>query len=907
MMKLNARARPQRLSMGAIALLSVALFITPALAAIATFEIEPQDLSSALKAFAVQSHREIFFAPELARGRTSQGVKGKFDDLQALAMILQGTGLRFSVTTSNAILVRDPAGKVDASREAASQPSADGTNSREAGKQASPDFRVAQVDQNAAGPRAVGGDQRSESEKREGGLSEIVVTGTHIRGLADGASPVETLDRAAIDATGLTTIAQIMQTLPANSAAGINVQTRQVGTGVGHANDNRGYASAVNLYGLGSDATLVLLNGNRLPSASQGFSVDISAIPLSVIDHIDVLKDGASSIYGSDAVGGVVNFVTRKDFSGAETTANLGSVTNGNKTDIQASQLMGANWSSGNAMLAYNYDRQGGLSTRYRSCCDTAQNPSNVLPQSTMHSLYGAGRQEIDSGTRVDLDFLYSTRHVDDLGTILMGTAPDSSRTLSTSDAFLTNIAIERSLPREWLASVSGHYAKTSTSYTDEMDSLGAFPEVNVRNKGHTYSFDAKADGRVLELPGGASKVAVGVSYREEEYREIPTYDLNRTIRSAYGEVFIPVVGEPNGMTLLRRLEITASVRYDRYSDFGSTTNPKFGILWAPLADLKLRGTYSTSFRAPQLAELESGGGNDILLELPDSLAVGGQSLTLYRLGGNPGLRPETATNTTTGITWTPAELHGFRASADFFDVRFKHRIDQPGGGNTLIELDPAVYGAYLNHNPSASEVAGIVAGPTFLNAFGPFAPSDVQLIADDRLQNLSQVSVRGIDGKAAMRNTLGNGMLDSSIDATYLLKYQQTLIAGDPPIDRLNTPYYPVGLRLRAGSTWSENGLSVSGFLNHVKGYTDSRDPTTPHAVSPWTTVDAQLAYSFNADSMLGKSGIALSVQNLFDRAPPFVANSAPSNVTQFGFNYDPANASALGRFITLRLSHVW
>src|SRR6266436_5413092 len=79
----------------------------PAYAESTTFSIAPQDLDGALKAFGVQSHREIFFAPELARGRKSQGVRGIFDEPKALSIILEGTGLSFSITPSGAFLVRD--------------------------------------------------------------------------------------------------------------------------------------------------------------------------------------------------------------------------------------------------------------------------------------------------------------------------------------------------------------------------------------------------------------------------------------------------------------------------------------------------------------------------------------------------------------------------------------------------------------------------------------------------------------------------------------------------------------------------------------------------------------------------------------------------------------------------------
>src|SRR6202522_2637703 len=109
MLKLNGLVRARCSSVWIFALLSLGALTVHA--ATATFEIEPQDLSGALKAFAIQSHREIFFTPELARGRISHGVKGKFDDLKALSIILEGTGLNFSVTTSNAILVRGPSNK----------------------------------------------------------------------------------------------------------------------------------------------------------------------------------------------------------------------------------------------------------------------------------------------------------------------------------------------------------------------------------------------------------------------------------------------------------------------------------------------------------------------------------------------------------------------------------------------------------------------------------------------------------------------------------------------------------------------------------------------------------------------------------------------------------------------------
>jgi hypothetical protein len=169
-----------------------------------TFAIEPQDLSGALKAFAVQSHREIFFTPELARGRKSNGVKGKFDDLKALNIILEGTGLNFSVTTSNAILVRDPTSKIESSRDGALPATSTAVAP-------DPPVRMAQADQISAGPKIA----YNKDEEKKSELEEVVVTGTNIHN-AVSVSPVITIEREEIERSGYPTLLQFLQTLPQN-------------------------------------------------------------------------------------------------------------------------------------------------------------------------------------------------------------------------------------------------------------------------------------------------------------------------------------------------------------------------------------------------------------------------------------------------------------------------------------------------------------------------------------------------------------------------------------------------------------------------------------------------------------------------------------------------------------------
>ena len=133
-------------------------------------------------------------------------------------------------------------------------------------------------------------------------LDRIEVTGSRIRRVdAENASPVVTIDRAAIEKTGKLTIGDLVQELPNIAGAATNPQVNN-GGGTG--------ASTIDLRGLGSQRTLVLINGRRVVhQGGNDGGADVNAIPASAVERIEVLTVGASSVYGSDAVAGVVNFI----------------------------------------------------------------------------------------------------------------------------------------------------------------------------------------------------------------------------------------------------------------------------------------------------------------------------------------------------------------------------------------------------------------------------------------------------------------------------------------------------------------------------------------------------------------------------------------------------------------------
>ena len=178
-------------------------------------------------------------------------------------------------------------------------------------------------------------------------LETVTVTGSLIRRVdVETASPVVTIDRAAIQATGKATLGDLIQQLPAMTGGNVNPQTNN-GGGTG--------GSSINLRGLGSRRTLILIDGQRL------LSKDPNAIPADAIERIEVLPTGASATYGSDAIGGVVNFITRKNYQGATFTANVGQ---SDRTDGDQSGYtftFGQTSDKGSIMAGISYNKQDGV------------------------------------------------------------------------------------------------------------------------------------------------------------------------------------------------------------------------------------------------------------------------------------------------------------------------------------------------------------------------------------------------------------------------------------------------------------------------------------------------------------------------------------------------------------------
>ncbi|HET6602966.1 MAG TPA: TonB-dependent receptor plug domain-containing protein, partial [Xanthomonadaceae bacterium] len=179
-------------------------------------------------------------------------------------------------------------------------------------------------------------------------LDRIEVTGSRIRRSVDfeTAQPVLTLTREDIERTGLTSVGDILQKISTNGAT-LNTTFNNGGNG----------ETRVDLRNLGSNRTLVLVNGRRWVTTIDG-AVDLNTIPVAIIERIEVLKDGASAIYGSDAIAGVVNIITRSDYEGAQVSALVGAYDEGDGDTEAYDVTVGARGERAAAVFNVSYVEQ---------------------------------------------------------------------------------------------------------------------------------------------------------------------------------------------------------------------------------------------------------------------------------------------------------------------------------------------------------------------------------------------------------------------------------------------------------------------------------------------------------------------------------------------------------------------
>ncbi|MCU8037708.1 TonB-dependent receptor [Shewanella sp. SM69] len=224
-------------------------------------------------------------------------------------------------------------------------------------------------------------------------VERIEVTGSRIqRQDMETASPVTVIDAAAIKAEGFTSVDQMLQ-----------VQTSMAGAAIGSTTNNGADGVAqVDLRGMGSQRTLVLLNGRRMVNSGSGAnsSVDLNSIPVAMIARVEILKDGASAVYGSDAIAGVVNIITKKDFEGFQLDFNGSGTDKGDGKNGDVSALYGFNTDGGNYTFGAAFSDRRGVIQGDRDW--TEPGASSFIPEGTL-----GGKIKDANGNWVDRSYGY--------------------------------------------------------------------------------------------------------------------------------------------------------------------------------------------------------------------------------------------------------------------------------------------------------------------------------------------------------------------------------------------------------------------------------------------------------------------------------------------------------------------
>ena len=846
-------------------------------------------------------------------------------------------------------------------------------------------------------------------------VEEVLVTGSRIRGAGGPVgSDVIAIGADQIDKQPAATITEYLRKVPQLQGFGVDASSATIqGAGT---NTTRG--SALNLRGLGPQATLTLIDGKRLTySGVSGNYVDPTGIPSIAIERIEVVPDGASAVYGSDAVAGVANFILRKEFDDLQVRGRIGSADD--YTLRQYGAIGGTTWDSGSLVIAYERSEHGNLNggerdfirsdlrgdggRDYRNSQCSQGNilvgtpavsyaiPAGGVTPATANQLVAntrnlcenlrfgdvLPREERDSGYLYLSHDLFdnltlnvqgivtsrdyvakavqqgSTSNIVDI--VIPNTNPYFVRPVGSTatsvtvqydfspelglinqtgstrtkfgtagvewrvsddwrigfDALTTQDRSVQSTRRVDTAALTARRTSTnpalafnpfgggnSQSVLDAIYSGIFNPFATTRTRGGSV----QADGSLWELPGGDMRLAFGAEYlrytilggsRQGSIAN-PTSLLQKQSRnqeSAFAELFVPVLGGDNAVTGVHRLDLSAAVRYDDYSDVGDTTNPKFGINYEPIEGLLFRGSYGKSFRAPGLQDLPlmRTGAGLTAVTWTDPLSPTGTSVGLTLNAGNPDLKPESATTYSFTAEYQPTALPGLRLQATYFSIEYTDVILSPPRTTSSL-LDPN-FAFAITRNPSNAFIQSYLdQGFTVQNR-----PPVVAFFYDGTIRNLSSIDMSGVDVDASYAFDAGIGDLNFCMNASYVLSYDLAVTQLARSIDQSGFINYPVQFRSQAFAGWENNGLSSELTLNYVDGY-DNNLVAPAQAVDSWLTLDLHFGYEFqNTDGFLNGFALSLDASNVLDEEPPFV------NI-QGGF--DPGQASALGRFVSFSVS---
>jgi iron complex outermembrane receptor protein len=845
--------------------------------------------------------------------------------------------------------------------------------------------------------------------------SDIVVTGTLIRGIAPGGSQSITVDQEQIKSVGAANTSDLLASLPAagNFLSFVGVR----GASNFSLAVNRPSLRYLGNTGGSTGTTLLLLNGHRLPGMGiNQSSADVDAIAAGAIGRVEIVTDGGSSTYGSDAVGGVINFITRKDLNGIEAKASYG--LGKDYRQANAALTAGKVWDNASALVSYDYswhdeiygaDRdwsqntdwinglpaelgctpgniQAGGSTYslpglvkgFGNRCDNTE-LQTFYPRETKHSVFASF--DIDDGGPVSFSMtaFYLNRKSQSDGGPLVSTGTNvpvnspyyvAIPGVTTTETFLYNLSsvfgnstsqvtkleswgitpsMKIDLGSSWQLNAMANYGRGDSRFVGEIlnptpialaatgktfnpASLGAATNAATLatakdwytfGKGTNELVNARLvlDGSLFALPAGDVKVAVGGEYLHESYSgaqsrgvsaagitALPNLIASRSVKAAFGEINVPLLGE--GVGPFHSLTFTASGRYDDYSDFGHTFNPKFGLTFEPVEWLKLRGTWSKAFQAPGLSDLAQAATPAInILPLAvrnfvkPGLAAGttGRNI-LYVMGGTKlPLNPQKATTWSVGFDMKVPVISGLLVGATYYNIKYNGSI----AGYPIF--DPAFYTNFPDQAVSYDQGdAALLTKIAEFNALVdpavaaaklaqlPLGIQSVYAVLDGRSTNLGSIKTSGVDFYARYNRETGFGGVYFDVSGTYITAFKTQSYAGGPITDTRALNF----TKLRTATTL---GTDIGNLRAQVTWDYSQGFATVPTAanlqqkrVADFNVFNMFMKYDVNGSGIGKDLSFTLNVDNIFDVSPPLFRGAAAS---LFGVS----NGFTLGRVVKL------
>ncbi|MFN3945629.1 MAG: TonB-dependent receptor plug domain-containing protein [Allosphingosinicella sp.] len=726
--------------------------------------------------------------------------------------------------------------------------------------------------------------------------------------------------RRELEEGGVSDLAGFTRTLPQNFTGGTNPGIAGGGQQGGQSNINN--SAALNLRGLGPDATLTLVNGHRLAYDALNQGVDISAIPLAAVERIEVIADGASALYGSDAVGGVANIILRRAYDGLQTTARIGASTEGGNVQQQYSAVTGGRWRSGGAMLALDHNRTTPILAGDRHYASSLFPTTTLTLRSAQSSGVLSGHQRITGGVVLEIDAIAMQRK-----------SQKRSPFLSNADLFTNGLATDPTvrsfalaptvridLPARWQAALSATRAVSHTRiYTSRYQNNVPFNS-RLIYENRLSGIEASAEGPLFPAPGGDARLAIGGGLRTVALHLDITDFINgnsvtfrnwtekRDVQFGYGEFSLPLIGPELAFPLIERLTLSAAVRYERWEEIDDVATPRFGMVYQPHRDVLFRASWGKAFKVPTLNQV-----NQVLQGalLPGTLfapqpqpPLPAGATVLYLGGGNPDLRSERATTWSTAMELRPAFLPGLRLDASYFNIDYRDRIGTALSG-TLSSLANPIFRDLITFNPSIAQVTAIIATlPQGLsNQTGrPFNPASVAAIINGTLGNTARERVRGVDlvGEYRIGQSEDDRLLLTA--AASYLKSDRQLARNQPVFQRAGTIFNPPNWRARGGIVWQGRQAGLALLGNYVGSTRDVRFPIVER-VGPFVTVDLSASWRSTAPTgPLRGVELRLSVINMLNEEPDTIRNT-----DQAAPPYDSTNQSPVGRFVGLAVRKDW